>query len=232
MADEENEKLAHPSYWDSRYLDSDSTDPEPTHEWFRTYASLTPFFEKHLFTTIPPKHPQPHILHLGSGDSTVPIELHQKGYENQTCIDFSNVVIKKMAKTETEGIKWVMGDVRDMKEQIPDTSVDVAFDKGTLDAMISGSPWDPPDIVVENTTRYINEVRMNLFRSFRSHSTSLVGYGKNSTNPGFPDYVRSTHNRIVTTNFQDPPKRYFAILLHKIFLGDTRLGSHIGCCGN
>lgn len=37
-------------------------------------------------------------------------------------------------------------------------SVDVAFDKGTMDAMIHGSPWSPPEVVLDNTGRYINEV--------------------------------------------------------------------------
>lgn len=36
-------------------------------------------------------------------------------------------------------------DVRSL--QLPDASVDVAIDKGTLDAMIHGSLWDPPDDV-------------------------------------------------------------------------------------
>jgi EEF1A lysine methyltransferase 4 len=53
------------------------------------------------------------------------------------------------------GIDWKCADVRDLPE--PARSVDVAFDKGTLDAMIFGSPWDPPEAVKENTRRYIDE---------------------------------------------------------------------------
>lgn len=41
---------------------------------------------------------------------------------------------------------------------IADSSVDVAFDKSTLDAMIFGSPWNPPAEVRENTARYLGEV--------------------------------------------------------------------------
>ncbi len=55
------------------------------------------------------------------------------------------------------GIEWRCLDVRDMTG-IADRSVDVAFDKGTLDAMIHGSPWSPPDEVKENTSRYLKEV--------------------------------------------------------------------------
>lgn len=56
-----------------------------------------------------------------------------------------------------EGVEWTVGDVRDMPS-IPTQSVDVAFDKGTLDAMIHGSPWSPPDEVMEDTGRYMKEV--------------------------------------------------------------------------
>ncbi|KAL9037939.1 MAG: hypothetical protein Q9180_003435 [Flavoplaca navasiana] len=59
--------------------------------------------------------------------------------------------------TNTKGIDWKQADVRQM-DLIPSDSVDIAFDKGTLDAMIHGSPWDPPDEVLDNTGRYIREV--------------------------------------------------------------------------
>jgi EEF1A lysine methyltransferase 4 len=43
-------------------------------------------------------------------------------------------------------------------DSIPSSSIDVAFDKGTLDAMIHGSPWSPPDDVKDNSGRYLQEV--------------------------------------------------------------------------
>ena len=55
------------------------------------------------------------------------------------------------------GIEWRWADVRDMKG-LSNDSIDVAFDKGTLDAMIHGSPWDPPDAVKSDTGRYMREV--------------------------------------------------------------------------
>lgn len=60
---------------------------------------------------------------------------------------------------EIAGIIWQQGDVRQM-DQIPSESIDVAFDKGTLDVWIHGSPWDPPDDVLDNTARYVREVRL------------------------------------------------------------------------
>jgi len=48
-------------------------------------------------------------------------------------------------------------DVR--KLQMPNESVDVAIDKGTLDAMIHGSLWDPPADVRNNVGNYVDEVK-------------------------------------------------------------------------
>jgi EEF1A lysine methyltransferase 4 len=56
-----------------------------------------------------------------------------------------------------EGIQWQHMDVRNMTG-LGDSSIDVAFDKSTLDAMIHGSPWSPPDDVKANTSEYMKEV--------------------------------------------------------------------------
>jgi SAM-dependent methyltransferase len=55
------------------------------------------------------------------------------------------------------GVEWRCMDVRNMAD-LADKSVGVAFDKGTLDAMIHGSPWSPPPDVRENTGKYLAEV--------------------------------------------------------------------------
>ena len=43
--------------------------------------------------------------------------------------------------------------------QLPDDSIDVAIDKSTLDTMIHGSLWEPPDDVRENVGKYVEEVQ-------------------------------------------------------------------------
>ena len=174
MAEEgEDGEFADCSYWDNRY--SKSTASEPSYDWLRSYQSLVPFFEKHLFVPKPPAT-RPHILHLGSGNSTVPIDLHRAGYTIQACIDFSTVVVDTMKQMHEEGgdIKWVTGDVRDMKQQVPDASVDVAFDKSTLDSMVWGSAWDPPETVIQDTTHYINEVRTGVPQIYNFHFDGYV----------------------------------------------------------
>lgn len=101
---------------------------------------------------------KPLLLHLGRGNSTLPLDLLPYHY-SQICIDFSNVVIGEMA-ARYEGINdldWRIMDVRDMLG-VANASIDVAIDKGTLDAMIHGSPWDPPEEVRGDTERYTDEV--------------------------------------------------------------------------
>jgi hypothetical protein len=64
--DEEGKALATAEYWDSRYAQSNGEDP--THEWFRSYEALEPFFKENLFATQPAEK-VPKIVHLGTGDS-------------------------------------------------------------------------------------------------------------------------------------------------------------------
>jgi uncharacterized protein YbjT (DUF2867 family) len=70
-------------------------------------------------------------------------------------------------KSRYEGqpqVEWIVGDLRDMAA-IDTASVDVAFDKSTLDAMIYGSPWNPPNEVMENSGRYMSEVSTAIWES-------------------------------------------------------------------
>ncbi|CCT72642.1 uncharacterized protein FFB20_01333 [Fusarium fujikuroi] len=154
----EDQQLGLSEYWDSRYATSNNNDP--THEWFRSFSQVLPFLQKNLLEQ-PGRTAQdePRILHLGSGDSVVPAELAERGYQKQLCVDFSPVVVDMMTERHKDitGIQWSRVDVRDMPS-IETGSIDVTFDKGTLDAMIYGSPWNPPDEVRENTSRYLKEV--------------------------------------------------------------------------
>ncbi|KAG8408244.1 hypothetical protein J3459_018055 [Metarhizium acridum] len=47
-------------------------------------------------------------MHLGSGDSVIPVELASRGYKRQLCIDFSPTVVDLMTgrHAEVEGIEW------------------------------------------------------------------------------------------------------------------------------
>jgi hypothetical protein len=84
-------------------------------------------------------------------------DLHVAGYGAQTSVDFSRVVVAAMAaKHAALGSTWRVMDVRAL--QLPSASFAVAIDKGTLDAMLHGSLWDPPDDVRASVRAYVDEV--------------------------------------------------------------------------
>ena len=83
------------------------------------------------------------------------MDLEKLGYTTQTAIDFSDVVVQNM-KAQHPSITWLEMDIRQLTFQ--DYSFDVCIDKATLDAMLYGSPWDPPDEVKANVKAYVDGV--------------------------------------------------------------------------
>ncbi|KAJ7353394.1 hypothetical protein DFH08DRAFT_923025 [Mycena albidolilacea] len=148
------EELSRADYWDERYRGDDSKDA--TFEWFKSFSNLESLF-RNAFPSLRARSLVSSILDAATAYK-LPIDLHDQGYTNQVCVDFSSVVIEDMAARfkDKGGISWKVEDVRQMSS-IPDNDVDVAVDKGTLDAMLWGSLWDPPDEVKDNTRRYIDE---------------------------------------------------------------------------
>ena len=123
------------------------------------------------------------LYHLLRVIQTIPRDLAERGYNDQLCVDFSKVAVDLMSErhSEIKGIEWRLLDVCNM-DSIPSGSIDVAFDKGTLDAMIHGSPWSPPPDVVEKTAAYIQEVSVvpsltetSAVRSFESLTCASPG---------------------------------------------------------
>jgi EEF1A lysine methyltransferase 4 len=66
-----DQNLSKASFWDERYSSAPPGSDAPTHEWFKSFDSLKPFLEKHLFLPKPPDD-DIRILHLGCGDSVSP----------------------------------------------------------------------------------------------------------------------------------------------------------------
>ena len=142
---EELQKLGSPVYWDDIYRSGGS------HEWFKSFSQLEPFLRKKLT----PTDLNPLLLHLGCGDSTLPQDLLALGYTEQVCVDFSETVIEQM-RSQCPDLDWRVEDVRNLTSA--DSAFHFAIDKGTLDAMIWGSNWDPPQDVRDNIRRYVDEV--------------------------------------------------------------------------
>ena len=171
MTEDPNAGLSRQEYWDERYSSKESD--EAHYDWLRKFETVKPFLTKHL----PPVTDEAKILHLGNGNSvnaddplfsasltpkqTLPASLSKLGYDGQTAIDFSPVVIAKMTELHPE-VRWDVMDIRHLS--YPDSSFDVCIDKATLDAMLYGSLWDPEDEIKANVASYVDEVGLPLSR--------------------------------------------------------------------
>jgi len=87
--------------------------------------------------------------------------MYDDGYKNITNVDYSSVVIDQMQRrhnTLRPGMQWVVADVRELPFDVG--TFDVAFDKGTMDAMMAttGDVWDPPEQVIQDCNREVDEV--------------------------------------------------------------------------
>ncbi|RDB23661.1 Methyltransferase-like protein 13 [Hypsizygus marmoreus] len=145
-----NEEYGTKEYWDQRY----TQESQDAHfDWFKSYAELAPF----ILELIPNKDAR--ILMLGCGNSKLSEEMWEDGYKNIINIDYSSVVVEQMRKRHRERpeMEWHEMDVRNL--QFDDDSFDVAIDKGTMDAMMTakGDVWDPPEQVVKDCTREVEE---------------------------------------------------------------------------
>ncbi|KAF5383780.1 hypothetical protein D9615_003567 [Tricholomella constricta] len=154
-----NEEYGTKEYWDQRYQQKEAEDAH--FDWFKSYADLAPLIRE----LVPDKKSR--ILMLGCGNSKLSEEMWEDGYKNIVNTDYSSVVVEQMRQrhqTLRPEMEWHVMDVRDL--QFDDDSFDVALDKGgflrnlgTMDAMMTskGDVWDPPDQVVQDCTKEVDE---------------------------------------------------------------------------
>ncbi|KAG7443556.1 S-adenosyl-L-methionine-dependent methyltransferase [Guyanagaster necrorhizus] len=149
---EKNEQYGTKDYWDRRYQ-AESTDS--SFDWFKKYSDIADLLRE----LIPDKMSK--ILMLGCGNSTLSEDMYDDGYKNIVNVDYSSVVIEQMRRrhrVDRPGMKWRVMDVREL--EFGDDHFDVAIDKGTMDAMMTakGDVWDPPEQVVSDCTKEMDEV--------------------------------------------------------------------------
>ncbi|VDB99897.1 unnamed protein product [Peniophora sp. CBMAI 1063] len=159
-----NEEYGTQIYWDKRYQEEEEG---ATFDWFKKYEEVADILRE----TIPDKDAR--ILMLGCGNSTLSEDMYDDGYKNIVNIDYSGVVITRMKArhggTRPE-MEWLEMDIRDLK--FDDNTFDVAIDKGTMDAMMTakGDVWDPPQQVIDDCTKEVDEV----VRVLRKGSGSFI----------------------------------------------------------
>jgi len=97
---------------------------------------------------------------LGCGNSKLSEEMWDDGYKNIVNVDYSPVVIDRMKRkyeTSRPEMQWYEADVRQLPFEVE--AFDMVIDKGTMDAMmtIKGDVWDPPQQVIEDCNREVDE---------------------------------------------------------------------------
>ncbi|TFK51876.1 S-adenosyl-L-methionine-dependent methyltransferase [Heliocybe sulcata] len=147
-----NEEYGTKEYWDKRY---ERESDESSFDWFKSYDEIAPLIRE----LIPDKSSR--ILMLGCGNSRLSEQMYDDGYKNIVNIDYSSVVIQQMRERHAAvrpEMEWYEMDVRALT--FDTNSFDVAIDKGTMDAMMTskGDVWDPPEEVIQNCTKEVDEV--------------------------------------------------------------------------
>lgn len=113
-------------YWDQRYAKS-----EKPYDWYGRWPVFRHILEPVLKKTGP-------VLNVGCGNSLLAEELHENGYTDVTNVDISGTVIKQMAERHAAlGQKFIQMDMTQMT--FADNSFDAVIDKGTFDALYTGS---------------------------------------------------------------------------------------------
>ncbi|KAJ2005372.1 hypothetical protein GGI04_001353 [Coemansia thaxteri] len=147
---ENNAAYGTKEYWQQRYAQEGTE----SFDWFKTYKDLEPLLSKHIASR------EARILMLGCGNSTLSGDMYEAGYQSIVNVDYSEVVIEQMRQRTQHQPKmtWEVMDVRALA--LDDGSVDVAIDKGTLDALMcdKGDVWDPSPELCENVGREVGEV--------------------------------------------------------------------------
>ncbi|GAA6002776.1 class I SAM-dependent methyltransferase [Rhodotorula paludigena] len=148
---QKNAEYGTQEYWDQRYA---AEDDGASFDWCKRYADV-----RHLVRRYVPDQTA-RIVMLGCGNSTLSRDMYDDGYHNIVNLDYSPVVIEKMrrANEQCAGMEWIVGDVRHLP--FDDESVDVCFDKATLDAMMTSEkdPWNPPSEAVAAARAEVDEV--------------------------------------------------------------------------
>ncbi|OTF77963.1 Nup188-like protein [Euroglyphus maynei] len=102
-------------------------------EWYGNYEEIKTILLQYL-------KPSDNFLVIGCGNSTLSVDLFDDGYENNTSIDISEIVINKMiSKYKSNGIREKLQfecmDIMQMR--YANESFNIVLDKGTLDAICS-----------------------------------------------------------------------------------------------
>jgi ubiquinone/menaquinone biosynthesis C-methylase UbiE len=113
-------------YWDDFFKKRNEA-----FEWYGNYNEFSLFLLEEILK-------EDKLLVIGCGNSNISSKLYENGYENIINLDFSSTVINEMKikNSSKSRMTWIVGDMTNMTD-IPSHSIDIVFDKGALDALLS-----------------------------------------------------------------------------------------------
>lgn len=144
-----SEPYTRKDYWEHRFSREDS------YEWLCRYALV-----KDLVNALVPDRAS-RILVVGSGNSSLPLEMSDDGYTDILSTDYSEAVIERMsarAASSHPSVRWAVADMTNLAG-LGDGSFDVVIDKAAMDAIIAdgGDTWDPPEHLLAVAERIMGE---------------------------------------------------------------------------
>ncbi|KAH8584343.1 SAM dependent methyltransferase [Cryptosporidium sp. chipmunk genotype I] len=115
-------------------------------EWYGDFEVFRDLLIESLRTSGRSGLDRKRILHVGCGNSTLPVKLYDEGFKDITNIDFSSQVIELMREKNRsrKGLEWIFMDVEkdfgDYAENVENLGrFDAIVDKGFLDAYLSNN---------------------------------------------------------------------------------------------
>jgi ubiquinone/menaquinone biosynthesis C-methylase UbiE len=119
-----------PAFWEERY----GAEPDASFDWYQPYDTLRPFLMPYLSV-----RPDFEVLVAGCGNSALPAQLSDDGFENISCVDVSQAVVDQMSKryAGNSDLDYWQADMTSL-DVVPNESFDVVFDKALLDALLCG----------------------------------------------------------------------------------------------
>jgi len=130
-------------YWEKRFED------EETYDWLVNFQDVSSQVVSKIRL-------DDRILIVGCGNSTFSNDIYDAGFKNITNIDFSDVVIRKMASLNAHirpKMEWICMDMLELT--FPDDSFDVVIDKAAMDAIMvdEGDVWNPKHSVIQDADK-------------------------------------------------------------------------------
>lgn len=141
---QERGEFASKDYWDDFFRKRGAK----AFEWYGEYPQLCGLLHKYI-------KPKDTILNIGCGNSKLSADVYDRGVENITNVDISEIVIKQMKESNKfrPNMKWEVGDVTDLNNY-SDDNFSVVLDKGTLDALFA----DTEESTVQTVEKMFSEI--------------------------------------------------------------------------